>query len=59
MENLEIGNLIPQNDRIKTIKVMENGKVLMVRPELTCAWFLIDRNDMDARSLFNGLTLHP
>ena len=59
VESMEIANLIPQDDAIKIIKVMENGKVLMVRPEITCAWFLIDRNNASARSLFDGLNLHP
>lgn len=59
VESMEIANLIPQDDAIKIIKVMENGKVLMVRPELTCAWFLIDRNNASSRSLFDGLNLHP
>jgi hypothetical protein len=59
VESMEIANLIPQDEATKIIKVMENGKVLMVRPELTCAWFLIDRNDAYVRSLFDGLNLHP
>ena len=59
VENMEIARLIPQDDATKIIKVMDNGKVLMVRPEVTCAWFVGDRNDTRFRSLFDGLDLHP
>lgn len=59
VENMEIANLIPQGDDVKVIKVMDDGRVLMVRPEVTCAWFLGDRNDVRFRCLFDGLNLHP
>jgi hypothetical protein len=59
VESMEIANLIPQDDATKIIKVMDNGKVLMVRPELTCAWFVGDRNDVKFTSIFEGLSLHP
>jgi len=55
----EISRLIPQTNTTKIVKVLDNGKVLMVREELTCAWVLIDRNYVSARSLFDGLNLHP
>jgi Peptidyl-tRNA hydrolase PTH2 len=59
VENMEVASLIPQDAAIKIVKVMENGKVLMVRPELTCAWFVGDRNDIRFRCIFDGLNLHP
>jgi len=59
VENIEIANLIPQTDTTKVIKVLDNGKVLMVREEVTCAWFVGDRNDVRFRCLFDGLDLHP
>jgi peptidyl-tRNA hydrolase len=58
VESEEIANLIPQTDTVKVIKVLDNGRVLMVREELTCAWFLGDRNDPDFRAIFEGLPLH-
>lgn len=59
VENMEIANLIPQTETTQIIKVLDNGKVLMVREEVTCAWFVGDRNDERFRSLFLGLDLHP
>jgi hypothetical protein len=59
VESLEIANLIPQDERTKIIKTMPHGHVLMVREEVTCAWFLGDRNDVRFRSIFEGLDLHP
>lgn len=59
VENMEIANLIPQGDDVKVIKIMDDGRVLMVRPEVTCAWFLGDRNDVRFLCLFEGLNLHP
>lgn len=59
VENMEIARLIPQDDATKIVKIMDNGKVLMVRPEVTCSWFVGDRNDPRFRSLFDGLDLHP
>lgn len=32
--------------------------VLVTRSELTCAWFLGDRNDPEFKALFDGLSLH-
>jgi len=31
----------------------------MVRKEITCAWFIGDRNNTDFKNLFSGLSLHP
>ena len=59
VENMEIASLIPQDDKTKIIKTMDDGRVLMVREEVTCAWFCGDRNDVRFRCLFEGLNLHP
>lgn len=59
VESEEIANLIPQTDITKVIKVLDNGRVLMVRQEMTVAWFLGNRNDERFRNLFIGLNLHP
>jgi len=59
VENTEIAGLIPQTDTTKVVKHLTNGKVLMVREEVTCAWFVGDRNDVRFRGLFEGLDLHP
>lgn len=59
VENQEIADLIPQTDSTKIIKVMDNGKVLMVREEVTCAWFVGDRTNTRFTGLFEGLNLHP
>jgi hypothetical protein len=58
VESAEIANLIPES--IATaIKTMPDGKVLMVREEVTCAWFCGDRNDPRFRAIFDGMSLHP
>lgn len=59
VESEEIANLIPQKDTTKIIKKMDDGRVMMVREEITCAWFVGDRNNEDFRKLFDGFTLHP
>lgn len=59
VENAEIANLIPQTETTKLIKTMPDGRVLMVREEVTCAWFLGDRLNAQFRALFEGLELHP
>lgn len=38
---------------------IDDRRSLYVRKELTCAWFLGDREDPNFKSLFNGLSLHP
>ena len=58
VENTEIADLIPES-AAQAIKQMPDGKVLMVREEVTCAWFVGDRNDVRFRGLFEGLDLHP
>lgn len=59
VENEEIAQLIPETDSVKVVKVLDNGRVLMVRPEITCAWFLGCRTNPEFRNLFAGLDLHP
>ena len=59
VESLEIADLIPQTDTTKIVKVLDNGRVLMTRSELTVAWALGDRNDPKFRALFDSLDLHP
>ena len=58
VENIEIANLITQPST-KLIKTINDGRVLMVRKEITCAWFIGDRNNTDFKNLFSGLSLHP
>ena len=57
VENGEVADLIPESVA-KAVKQMSNGKILMVREEVTCAWFLGDRNNPAFRVLFDGLDLH-
>lgn len=59
VESEEIANLIPQSNTTKIIKTLDDGRVLMVRPEVTVAWFLGDRNNDNFRNLISGLRLHP
>jgi hypothetical protein len=61
VENMEIAQLIPQHpySEIRIVEVLENGKVLMVRPELTCAYYLGDRKDPKFTAIFKGLSLYP
>ena len=55
----EIADLIPKTETTKIVGELDNGKVLMVRPEFTVAWLLGDRNNTKFRALFDGLSLHP
>ena len=55
----ELADLIPQDDDVKVIKVLGDGRVLMVRPETTVAWFLGDRDDPEFRDMFAEFSLHP
>lgn len=57
VENTEIADLIPESVA-KGVKQMPDGRVLMVREEVTCAWFLGCRMDPAFRALFDGLDLH-
>jgi hypothetical protein len=59
VENAEIAGLIPQDLVTRVVHHMPDGRVCMVRPELTCAWYLGDRNNTEFRELFTGLSLHP
>jgi hypothetical protein len=58
VENAEVADLIPESVA-KAVKQMPDGRILMVREEVTCAWFCGDRNNVRFRSLFEGLDLHP
>jgi len=58
VENSEVADLIPESVA-RAIKQMPDGRILMVREEVTCAWFVGDRNDVRFRCLFDGLDLHP
>jgi hypothetical protein len=58
VENTEIAGLIPQDDVTRVVHHMPDGRVCMVRPEITCAWYLGDRNNSEFTSLFDGLELH-
>ena len=57
VENNEIANLVRSSKYI--FEVVPNGKVLMTRSELTCAWFLGDKNDDKFVENFSSLSLHP
>lgn len=57
VENDEIANLVRSSKYI--LQVVPNGKVLMTRSELTCAWFLGDKNDDMFLDNFVRLSLHP
>ena len=57
VENAEVADLIPESTA-RAIKKMPDGKIVMVREEVTCAWFVGDRNDPQFRALFDGLDLH-
>jgi hypothetical protein len=58
VENTEIADLIPETDQIRKVKILDDGRVLMTRPEITCAGFLGDRNDPEFRNVFAHLSLH-
>ena len=53
----EISNLLIETDTMKKVKVLDNGDVLWTRNEVTCAWFLIDRNYEAVKSFFKDLSL--
>lgn len=55
VENDEIAGMIHSSVYVNRFP---DGKVLMTRKELTCAWFLGDRNDPEFKNLFEGLKLH-
>lgn len=59
VENEEIADLIPCSDTLKVVSIMQDGRVLMTRQELTCVGFLGDRANPEFRALFDGLHLHP
>ena len=55
----EIAGLIPKTETTKIVGELDNGKVLMVRPETTVAWFLGDRDNPEFRDMFAEFSLHP
>ena len=55
----EMATLLERDPRITRVKTLDNGMVLLTREELTCAWFLGDRNDPNFCNLFSGFPLHP
>ena len=59
VENIEIANLIPTTATTYQVNRQADGRVLMVREEFTCAWFLGSRNNILFRDLFADLRLHP
>ncbi len=58
VENTEVADLIPEHVA-KGVKLMPDGRVLMTREEITCAWFLGSRTSPEFTKLFENLTLHP
>lgn len=61
VDNIEIASLIMCSDVIKPkiVKTLGDGRVLMTREEITCGWFLGDRNDENFKSLFKDFSLYP
>lgn len=55
MDNDELISFMPA---VTLVGKTANGKVLMTRKELTCAWFLGDRNQPDFKNLFLSFPLH-
>lgn len=55
----EIASLLMDNPKIAFVKHLNNGLSLFTRSEVTCAWFLGDRNDQRFTDLFKSLNLHP
>ena len=58
VRDAEVADLIPETTA-QAVKQMADGRILMTRSEVTCAWFCGDRNDVRFRGLFDGLDLHP
>lgn len=57
--DLEIADLINNVNGVTVVtETGVSGMFLCTREELTCAWFLIDRNNEKARALFNDLPLY-
>ena len=54
----ELAPFVEKDPQVKRIGQSGN-KVLFVRPEITCGWILMDRNDMAMRSLVEAMPLHP
>lgn len=55
----EIANLISANNKVvKKLDDLSDGRVLMVRPELTMAYVIGDRNKPEFKNIFAELKLH-
>jgi hypothetical protein len=55
----EISKLINTTPTVYPVKELGDGKVLWARTEVTCSWYIGDRNDQEFKDLFDGLSLHP
>ena len=55
----EIARLLEKNPKITRVKTFDNGMVLLTREELTCVWFLVDRDNTELGDLFARFSLHP
>lgn len=58
VQNHEVADLIPETVA-QAVKQIPNGNILMVRRELTCAWFLGSTSNPQFHMLFDQLDLHP
>lgn len=54
----EMASFVEESHTVTKIGPSGN-KILFVRPEITCAWILLDRNDPTMRSLVGAMPLHP
>ncbi len=54
----ELAPFVAADDNVTEVGPSGN-KVLFVRPELTCAWILMDRGDPEMRSIVAAMPLHP
>lgn len=53
----ELAPFVEKDSQVKKIGPAGN-KILFVRPEITCGWILIDRNNPAMRSLVDTMPLH-
>lgn len=54
----ELASFVEKDSGVTRIGPSGN-KELFVRPEITCAWLLVDRNDSIMRSVVGAMPLHP
>ena len=54
----ELAPFVAADDNVTEVGPSGN-KVLFVRPEMTCAWILMDRDDPEMRSIVAAMPLHP